>query len=265
VTLADLAAALRRCRLLAIALFVAIFGAGVAAAVLPAERYRTSAVVSVEPISSSVGFESQQAIQLTIPPTIARLVSANFEGSVRLRMRLTNRNEAITINGVQDPGTAIINVTVQSTTPAAAVDAATVALQRLVQEPRSDRFRVNVVSPPGAAISVKSQRLPPLLIGSLVLGLIVAILAAAALYRLLPSLPRADEFRKRYGHDILGEIPAGRRGNGGRPLVHGTASPEMREAFRSLEARLTRRVREARSDRPPARIPPASATPSAAP
>lgn len=251
VTLADLAAALRRFRLLAIVLFVAILLAGVAAAVLPAERYRTSAVVSVEPISQSVGFESQQAIQLTIPPTIARLVSANFEQSVRQRMSPSNRDEPIAIDGVQDPGTAIIDVAVESATPAAAVDAATVALQRLVQEPRSDRFRVNVVSPPDAAVSVKSQRLPPLLIGSLVLGLIVAILAAAALHRLLPSLPRADDFRKRYGHDILGEIPAADgRDQSGRALVHGTASPEMCEAFRSLEARLTRRVAQQANGNP---------------
>ena len=242
-TLADLAAALRRFRLLAIGLFVAILGAGVAAALLPAERFSTSAVISVEPISQSVGFESQQAIQLTIPPTIARLVSANFEQSVRLRLALANRNRPIAIKAVQDPGTAIIDVTVESTTPAAAVDAAAVALQRLVQEPRSDRFRVNVVSPPAAATSVKQRRMPPLLAGSLVLGLIVAILAAAALHRLLPSLPRGDDFRKRYGQDIVGEIPAvGRRATGARTLVDGSASPEMREAFRSLEARLTRLV-----------------------
>lgn len=242
-TLADLAAALRRFRLLAIGLFVAILGAGVAAALLPAERFSTSAVISVEPISQSVGFESQQAIQLTIPPTIARLVSANFEQSVRLRLALANRNRPIAIKAVQDPGTAIIDVTVESTTPAAAVDAAAVALQRLVQEPRSDRFRVNVVSPPAAATSVKKRRMPPLLAGSLVLGLIVAILAAAALHRLLPSLPRGDDFRKRYGQDIVGEIPAsGRRATGSRTLVDGSASPEMREAFRSLEARLTRLV-----------------------
>lgn len=242
-TLADLAAALRRFRLLAIGLFVAILNAGVAAALLPDERFSTSAVISVEPISQSVGFESQQAIQLTIPPTIARLVSANFEQSVRLRLALANRNRPIAIEAVQDPGTAIIDVTVESTTPAAAVDAAAVALQRLVQEPRSDRFRVNVVSPPSAATSVKQRRMPPLLAGSLVLGLIVAILAAAALHRLLPALPRGDDFRKRYGQDIVGEIlAAGRRATGATTLVDGSASPEMREAFRSLEGRLTRLV-----------------------
>jgi len=244
VTLADLGAALRRFRLLAVGLFLAIFGAGIAAALLPAERYRTTAVVSVEPISQSVGFESQQAIQLTIPPTIARLVSADFEQTVRLRMLPANRDEPIAIEAVQDPGTAIIDIAVDSSTPTAAVDAASVALQALRQEPRSDRFRVILVSPPSAAASVKAQRAPPLLIGSLVLGLMVAVLAAAALHRLRPSLPRADDFRKRYGHDILGEIPSVRKPdkNAGEALVDGAGSPEMREAFRSLEARLLRRA-----------------------
>lgn len=245
-TLGDLADALRRFQLLAVGLFVAIFGAGMLAVVLPAERYRTSAVVSVEPISQSVGFETQQAIQLTIPPTIARLVSATFEQAVRSRIEPRFRDAPITIKGVQDPGTAIIDVTVDSSTPAAAESAAAIALQRLVGDPRSDRFRVNVVSPPDAASSVKAQRTPPILFGSLVLGLIVALLAAAALHRLLPPVPRADQFRRRYGHDVLGEIPRARRRDRhvGQAMMNGSASDELDEAFRSLEARLSRRAAE---------------------
>jgi Mrp family chromosome partitioning ATPase len=246
VTLGDLADALRRFQLLAVGLFVAIFGAGMLAVVLPAERYRTSAVVSVEPISQSVGFETQQAIQLTIPPTIARLVSATFEQGVRSRIEPRFRDAPITIKGVQDPGTAIIDVTVDSSTPAAAESAAALALQRLVGDPRSDRFRVNVVSPPDAASSVKAHRTPPILLGSLVLGLIVALLAAAVLHRLLPPVPRADQFRQRYGHDVLGEIPRAHRRDGrvGPAMMNASASDELDEAFRSLEARLSRRAAE---------------------
>jgi len=245
VTLADLADALRRFRLLAIGIFVATFAAGIAAAVLPAERYRTTAVVSVEPISQSIGFETQQAIQLTIPPTIARLVSPTFEQTVRSRMNAGARNAPIEIEGVHDPGTAIIDVAVESSTPAAAVDAAQVALQRLVQEPRSDRFRVIVVSPPGSASSVKSQRAPSLLAGSFVLGLILAVLTAAGLHRLLPSLPRGERFRERYGHDVLGEIP---NVPDGRRRTDASTSPELHEAIRSLEARLWSRAAAERRD-----------------
>jgi Mrp family chromosome partitioning ATPase len=246
VTLADLAAALRRFRLLAIGLFVATILIGLGAALLPAERYRTSAVVSVEPISQSVGFETQQAIQLTIPPTIARMVSPTFEQSVRARMLPGTRNAPLAIKAVHEPGTAIIDMTVESSTPRNAVDAAQVAAQRLVQEPRSDRFRVNVVSPPGSASSVRDSRTPPLLIGSLVLGLILAVLAAAALHRLLPRIPRGAHFRERYGHDVLSEIPQTRHGTKqlSRGLLEGDAPGELREAFRILEARVAQRVAE---------------------
>jgi tyrosine-protein kinase len=246
VTLADLAAALRRFRLLAIGLFVATVLAGLGAALLPAERYRSSAVVSVEPISESVGFETQQAIQLTIPPTIARMVSATFKQSVRERMLPGTRTAPLAIKATNEPGTAIIDMTVESSTPRSAVDAAQIAAQRLVQEPRSDRFRVNVVSPPAAATSVRASRTPPLLIGSLVLGLILAVLAAAALHRLLPRLPRGPQFRERYGHDVLGEIPQARKGARqlSRGLLEGGVPGELREAFRILEARVGRRVAE---------------------
>ncbi len=245
-TLADLAEALRRFRLLAIGLLIVIFLAGVAAALLPAERFRTTAVVAVEPISQSVGFESQQAIQLTIPPTIARLVSPTFEQSVRARIAQRHRDEPIDISAVHDPGTAIIDIAVQSATEAAAVEAAAVALQRLVQEPRSDRFRVNIVSPPGAASSVRAQRLPPLVLGSLVLGVIIAVLTAVAMHRLLPQVPRAEQFRRRFGHDVLGEIPdVGRRERrASHGMLAGSVSAEMQEAFRSLEARMSRRAGE---------------------
>lgn len=249
-TLADLAEALRRFRVLSIGLFVAIVAAGAAAAILPASRYRAKAVVSVEPISQEVSFDTQQAIQLTVPPTIAQIVSDTFKHSVRLRMAPGNRDEPVAIEATHDPGTAIIDIAVESSTPAAAVDATQAALQRLVQVPRSDRFRVNVVSPPGEASSVKAQRAPPLMIGSVVLGLIVAVLTAAGLHRLLPPLPRADDFRGRFGHDVLGEIPRTRKGHGAGNdhVVDGAASPEMVEAFRSLEALLRRRVAERGAD-----------------
>lgn len=244
-TLADLAAALRRFRLLAIGLFVVIFAAGAAAALLPAETFRSSAVIQVVPTTADVGFETQQAIQLTIPPTIARLEAANFEQGVRRDVAPDLRTVAFAIAGVHDPGTSIVDVSVTSETPVAAVNVARSALLRLAREPRSDRFKIDVVSPPEPATSVKAARIPPIVVGSLVLSLIVSLLTAAALHRLLPTLPRADSFRERYGHEILGEIPRTRRRErrrGAQAAVGADASGELIEAFRSLEARVALRT-----------------------
>jgi Mrp family chromosome partitioning ATPase len=244
VTITDLVAALRRFWRPALAAFVLIFGIGVATLVLRADRYRSDAVISIEPVSGSLGFDAQQAIQLTIPPTIARLRSPTFITGIRLRTEPRFKNEPYRIIASNDPGTAIINLGVESSSKEAAQRAAEVAVTRLIAQPGSDRFRIVELNPPDAATSVRAQRTPPILGGTFMLGLIVAILGAAAAHRLRPRLPRADGFREQYGHEVLGEIPRGRSAKETAPdaALNGSGSPEILEAFRNLEAKLTMRA-----------------------
>lgn len=242
-TISDLGAALRRFWRPALAAFLLIFGLGVASLLLRADRFRSDAILSIEPANGNLGFDAQQAIQLTIPPVIARVRSQTFVDGIRLRVEPRYRDAGFRILASNDPGTAIINFGVESSSKVAAQSAAQVAVDRLVAQPGSPQFDIAVLSPPGAATSVRAQRAPPILGGSLVLGLIVAVLGAAAAHRLRPRLPRSDEFREHYGHDVLGEIPRGRtpKGDGG-PQLNGTGSPEVIEAFRNLEAKLTMRA-----------------------
>lgn len=244
-TISDLAAALRRFWRPALAAFLLIFGLGVASLVLRPDRFRSEAVLSVEPTGGNLGFEAQQAIQLTIPPTIARLRSPAAISSIRFRVPARFRNAPYRILASNDPGTAIINFGVESSSREAARSAAEVSVNRLVSQPSSPRFEIAVLSRPGAATSVRAQRTPPILGGSFVLGLIVAVLGAAAAHRLRPRLPRADEFREHYGHEVLGEIPRGptpKAGPAGAAQLNGTDAPEVIEAFRQLEAKFTMRA-----------------------
>ncbi|HWC25058.1 MAG TPA: P-loop NTPase [Solirubrobacteraceae bacterium] len=242
-TLRDLVAALRRFWRPALAAFALIFGLGVASLLLRPERYRSEAVLSVEPAGGNLGFDAQQAIQLTIPPLLARLRAPTFVTTIRLRVDPRFRAAHYRVIAANDPGTPIINFAVESSSRQAAEQAADVAVRRLEAQPGSQRFRIVVLSPPGAATSVRAQRTPPILGGAFVLGLIVAVLGAAAAHRLRPRLPRADEFRALYGHEVLGEIPRARDGRQpAEAMVNGRGSPEMLEAFRSLEARLTMRA-----------------------
>ncbi len=243
-TITDLVAALRRFWRPAVVAFVVIFGIGVASIVLRADRYRSDAVLSVEPTSGNLGFDAQQAIQLTIPPTIARLRSPTFIAGIRLRVEPRFHDDPFRILASNDPGTAIINFGIESSTREAAENAAQVAVDKLVAQPGSPRFEISVLSPPGTASSVRAERAPPILGGTFVLGLIVAILGAAAAHRLRPRLPRADEFREHYGHEVLGEIPRGAvpRAGSDRGKRNGAISPEIVEAFRNLEAKLTMRA-----------------------
>lgn len=243
-TISDLGAALRRFWRPALAAFLLIFGFGVAALLLRADRFRSDAILSIEPANGNLGFDAQQAIQLTIPPVIARVRSQTFVDGIRLRVEPRFRDAGFRIIASNDPGTAIINFGVESSSEEAAQSAATVAANRLVAQPGSPQFEIAVLSPPGAAASVRAQRALPILGGSFVLGLIVAILGAAAAHRLRPRLPRADDFREHYGHEVLGEIPRGRgpKSGSGGPGLNGTGSPEVIEAFRNLEAKFTMRA-----------------------
>lgn len=243
-TISDLGAALRRFWRPALAVFVLLFGFGVASLVLRGDRFRSEAVLSVEPVGGDLGFDAQQAIQLTIPPTLARLRAPTFVNGIRLRVEPELRGASYRILASNDPGTAIINFAVESSSKEAAEAGAEVSVRQLVGRPASPRFEIAVLSAPGDATSVRAQRAPPILGGTFVLGLIVAVLGAAAAHRLRPRLPRAEAFREHYGHEVLGEIPRGRleKTDAAGAGLNGTGSPEIIEAFRNLEAKLTMRV-----------------------
>lgn len=243
-TIGDLLAALRRFRLLAIGLFVVIFGVGIASVVLEPARYESDAVVTVTPKGDNFGYDAQQAVQFLIPPIITRLGSPAFEQGIRERIDPRFGTAPIEISASNDPGTAVIDISAKSSSPAAALNAAQVAVARIMQEPRSEQITIELINPAARASSIKAARAPRILGGTLLLGLIVALLAAAIAHRMRPLLPRAERFRERYGHEVLGEIPRGseRAARTTGETFNGSGSPELVEAFRSLDARLTMRL-----------------------
>ncbi len=249
-TIGDLLAALRRFRVPALGVFLLIFGIGLGSVFVEPNRYESDGVVVVAPKGADIGFEAQQTVQFVIPPIVKRLESAAFEQTVRDRLDPRLRDARIDISAESDPGTSVINLSAESSSPAAALNAAQVAVARLMQEPRSDAVTVDLVSPAAAATSVKAARAPRILGGTFLLGLIAAVLFAAVAHRLRPVLPRAEHFRERYGHEVLGEIPNAGRETGHAPAqtFNGTASPEIVEAFRSLEARVAMRITRATSE-----------------
>jgi Mrp family chromosome partitioning ATPase/capsular polysaccharide biosynthesis protein len=244
VTIGDLLAALRRYRLLAVGLFTLIVAIGIGSIVVGANRYESDAVVTVTPKADTVGFEAQQTVQFLIPPIIARIGSAPFEENVRARLLPKYAKAPIEIKAVNDPGTSVLHVSARSSSPRAAENAAQVAVARILQEPQSDRITMGMVSPATAATSVKAARAPRILGGTFLLGLIVAVLAAAILHKLRPILPRGERFRERYGHEVIGEVPRGRENEQGTvaEMFNGGDSTDLVEAFRSLEARVAIRV-----------------------
>lgn len=243
-TLGDLLTALRRFRLPALGLFVMIFAIGVGSLVVQPSRYESAAVVSVSKDDGSLSFDAQQAVEFVIPPIVKRLTSPGFEQRIRDRLLPRFANAPIEIAAANEPGTVVINFTARSSSPAAALNATQVALAQIRREPPPGDISIKEVSPAAPATSVKAAQAPRILGGTFLLGLIAAVLAAAILHRLRPAIPRAERFRERYGHEVLGEIPLGTEPGGQTTseTFNASGSPELVEAFRSLEARLSMRV-----------------------
>lgn len=243
-TLGDLLTALRRFRVPALGLFAMIFAIGVGSLVVQPSRYESDAVVSVSKDDGSLSYDAQQAVEFVIPPIVKRLTSPAFEQRVRDRLLPRYATAPISIAASNDPGTVVITFTARSSSPEAALNAAQVALAQIRREPPPGGISIREVSPAVPATSVKAAQAPRILGGTFLLGLILAVLAAAILHRMRPAIPRAERFRERYGHEVLGEIPLG--DEPGRQTTsetfNGTGSPELVEAFRSLEARLSMRV-----------------------
>lgn len=244
-TLADVATALRRFWLLAFLVLAVVVGLGLLGALLPEPRYQSTAVLNVVPADEETfSFGAAQTVEFLVPPVLARIESTAFEQGVRERLPAPLSNVPFSISAANDPGTGIIEIEVESTNPSTALRAAQIAAQRLAEFPRSDLIGITILNPPTPADGLTAERRVPIIAGSAVLGLILAILSAVAAHRLRPQIPRAQEFRERYGHTVLGEIPRRRKMRTQSAAVfNAEGPPDVVEAFRSLQTVFVMRQR----------------------
>lgn len=247
VTVGDLTAMLRRHWLVALAVFCVVLGIGIGATALSPERYRSKVTLSVVPANKEAfDFGGTQIVQYLVPPVLARVRSPLFASGIRQRLPPDLAHAPVTVTVDNEPGTGIIELGLISSTRRAAFLAAGVANARLRLVPGSNFIDITTLSPPTVAESVRSERTPPIIAGSAVLALILAVLAAVAVDRLRPPIPRASQFRSRYGHEVLGEIPRARTLPPTAPELFAEGGPaEVSAAFRNLEARFTQRLADA--------------------
>ncbi len=243
-TVGDLTATLRRRWPLALTVFCVVAGIGVTVAALSPERYRSNVTVSVVPADKAAfDFGGTQIVQYLVPPVLARVKSPPFARGVRERLPPDLAGSPVEVTVDNEPGTGIIELGVISATRRAAFAAAGIAEIRLRQSPGSRFIDIATLTRPTAAQSVRSERTPPIIAGSIVLALILATLAAVTANGLRPAIPRAAEFRRRYGYEVLGEIPHSGRLPGTAAALFGTgARPEVSAAFRNLAARVAQRL-----------------------
>jgi capsular exopolysaccharide synthesis family protein len=234
-TLEDLGAALRRFWPLAIGVFAVVILIGLLAALLPAEKYRSTVTMLIEPKSQEDLFAISSAVEALAPPVIERVGSDEFESDVSAQLPADDDGASLSLSAESEPGTGIVFLRADSTEPAVAERAADIAGTELINNPVSTAITITTLNPANEPTSIASTRRAVILLGSAVLGLIAAILAAVAARTLRPRSSSAEGVTARFGLPVLGEIPAGRSlPRTTEQVFDGTGPVEVMEASEKL-------------------------------
>lgn len=242
--LSDLLRSLRRYWIVAIAAFGVVLAIGIAAAYLPAERYRATATIVVLP-SPDAANASPFLVSSTMPSLAARVQSRSFALGARARLEQEGKlpRAAVSVTAEGDPGTGILAIVAESTDPKAVAPWANAYAEHAIETLTATRFLElqpldSAVEPVRPSAPVR----PPIIFGSTALGLIAAVFAALATNALRHRLDNAEEIRRRFGTSVLGEIPSVRRRHrilaSPKTMFGGTGPPGVVEAFQTLRTNL---------------------------
>ena len=235
----DLVRTLKRFRLLAAGVFAAVLTLGIAAAFLPTEQYRASSTLLVEPSGDDVDFSDVEAVRFLLPALAERVDTSAFRGRVEQVVSPAYRDEDVSLSATIEQGTGLVELTAEGPNPRAVEAWANVGARTLIEQRVSRRIQISVLDPADLPTSPSSPRKVPILLGSALLGLILAVFAALAANALRREIQDTEELRDRFGLEVLAEIPQSRRFPDTAPeLFNGHGDPRVIEAFQRLRTNL---------------------------
>ena len=205
---------LRRQWLVALLTFVVILAIGIAAAYLPAERWRSTSTVLVQPRSQqALQFGDAVATEFLIPAVVRQVDADSFQNEIENEVRGQLAGTPLQdykLTAANEPGTGIVTVEATSVQRQVPQVAANLATRRLVDHAISPIVQVIVLDPAQPPKSASAALRVPLLFGTLVIGFILAVVAAVAAGTLRRRVDSAELIREQFGLDVLAEIPGQR-------------------------------------------------------
>lgn len=240
--LSDVLRALRRQWLAAVAIFVLCVAYGVYQAYAPDERFTTRSTILVQPDPESTIQNPQTLLGFMVPSLSAQVETRSFRQKVRERVD-DDLPGSFRIRTVGDPTTGILFIEINAPSGQLAATWANAYAETLVEAPPENVtgfVTVQVLDPALAPNRPSSPVRPPLIVGSVALGLVLGLFGALGVNAVRNRANRAEEIRRRFGTSVLGEIPPIRRKHANRPLqlLSGGGPPGVIEAFQTLRANL---------------------------
>ena len=235
----DLVRTLKRFRLLAVGVFAAVLALGLAAALVPQSKYRADATLLVEPSGQNVDFSDVEAVRFLLPALAERVDTDAFHARVRRDVPPAFRDEDVALSAEVEQGTGLVRLIAEGHDPRAQQVWANAGARTLIDQKVSDRIDISVLDPAELPTSPSSPRKVPILLGSALLGLILAVFAALAANALRREISDSEEIRDRFGLEVLAEIPQSRRFPATAvELFNGQGDPRVVEAFQRLRTNL---------------------------
>jgi capsular exopolysaccharide synthesis family protein len=216
-TLRELLDRLRRYWGVAVTVFVVVMLMGVAAAYLPAERYRSTATLIVQPKADrAVEFGQALAAEFLLPTVVEQLKVDSFQRQVfsaanRELGRPAGSDLDVDVKPVNEPGTGIVTIEATSSDRAVPQVVANRAASELIDRRVSPIIDIVLLDGAQAAESASAPLRLPILFGTGVFGVIAAIVAAIGFGALRSRVDTADTVRDEFGLQVLAEIPTLRR------------------------------------------------------
>lgn len=232
-TLRDVGVAIRRFWPLELIVVLGFLLIGFAAAFLPQERYSASTLMFVEPASQkSLEFGARESLDLLLPSIVEQVKTRRFARAVD--EAAGNNLGDTSITATSEPGTGVMTITGESSSPQLAALSANLAARQLNEDRLSTAVKFTVLDPAIVPEQPSSPKRKPILLGCLVLGLIVAIFAAIAANTLRRRVAGAETIRQTFGLTVLGEITRRRRMSRPGALFRDGGPPEMVEEYQRL-------------------------------
>lgn len=235
----DLLRTLKRFRFLVAGVIAGAVALGALASFVPAERYTASTTLLVEPSAEEVDFSDVEAVRFLLPALAERVGTSAFHATVRSQVSPRWANADVSLNASIEQGTGLVRLTAEGRPPTAVAAYANAGSRALIRQRVSRRIAISVLDAADRPTSPSSPRKVPIMFGSVLFGMILAVFAALAANSLRRGIQDTEEVRDRFGLEVLAEIPQSRRfPETTAELFNGSGDPRVIEAFQRLRTNL---------------------------
>lgn len=181
------------------------------AAFSPADQFRASSTVSVEPANLASGTSGNvDVVNFLMPALQAQVETTGFDQKVRGTLPADIRGARYTVSSTVTSGTGLLVITAESSNRNAVARVANAYASTLTSSPSSG-LKIRVLAPAQTPNHPQGPHRLVILVSGLVLAVIVAVLAALIAHAAARRRSRGEEIREQFGLTVLGEIPPIRR------------------------------------------------------